>query len=219
MRNRYDISIINIKSKRTAPHRRYIIARDSPFELHLIIISVLNFQLLQQELFFILRQAFTIKHFIGNASSLGQTHHNLRAVVAVEICQSLSCQLHRSSRHSIAAKTLVAGIGQGNQAADNLAAVVYIKNSAVVDNEAQVLHCLVHIKACSSAAILQAQRHAQGMCCNLQVRLVAFAVSITLEYLLHKAASNAALAQRVKACCIITVFSCQRLHFFVKRQE
>ena len=133
--------------------------------------------------------------------------------------QYLSCQLHRSSRHSISPKTLVAGIGQGNQAADNLAAVVYIKNSAVVDNEAKVLHCPVHIKACRSAAILQAQRHAQGMCCNLQVALVAFAVGITLEHILHKAASYTALAQGVQACCIITVFSCQRLHFFVKRQE
>lgn len=145
------------KIQKDCPHRRYIIARDSPFELHLIIISVLNFQLLQQEFLLILRQAFTIKHFVGNASSLGQTHHNLRAVVAVEICQSLSYQLHRSSRHSISPKTLVAGIGQGNQAADNLAAVVYIKNSAVVDNEAKVLYGLVHIKACCSAAILQAQ--------------------------------------------------------------
>lgn len=30
---------------------------------------------------------------------------------------------------------------------------------------------------------------------------------------MHKATFNAALAQRVQACCIITVFSCQRLHF------
>ena len=71
------------RQKGPSPQSIHYRQGDSPLTLYLIIISVLNFQLLQQEFFFILRQNFTIKHFVDYANSLSQAHHNIHTIVTV----------------------------------------------------------------------------------------------------------------------------------------